>query len=568
MRMRMFYMPTLRELPQEAETPSHQLLLRAGMIRKSASGIYTFLPLGYRVLRKIEQIVREEMDRAGSQEIRMSAIQPREIWEKSGRWANFGPEMFKLKDRHDRDFCLGPTAEEYFTSLIDGEVTSYKQLPLNLYQIQWKYRDEKRPRFGINRSREFLMKDAYSYDVDEEGLEESYKIMWKAYEKVFDRLDLDYRVVEGDNGAMGGSGSHEFTALSEVGEGTIFYCSSCSYAATDEIATMKKPEIQEEEEKALEEMNTPSMKTIEDLEKHLGISAKKMMKAICLMVQEEPVLVFLPGHKELNISKVVSYLQIPEHEIAMMDDAMIEEITGAEPGFTGPVGLKKDVRMIFDKQLTLEKNLICGGNKKDVHLANVNYPRDFEGEICDDLWMVEEGDLCPLCASPMKSAKGIEVGNIFKLGKKYSHSLGTTFLDEQGKAREFVMGSYGIGISRSISAVVEQNHDDQGIIWPLSCAPYHVMISIIKVDDEEQMALAEKLEKTLEDMAIEVFVDDRKERPGVKFNDRDLIGIPLRITVGRKAKEGMVEFSTRKEGEVQELSIEETLERIQREMNK
>lgn len=561
MRMKHFYMPTLREVPGDAEVPSHQLLLRAGMIRKAASGIYTYLPLGYRVVRKIEEVVREEMDRAGAQEIRVSNLQPKEIWEASGRWDTFGPEMFKLTDRHEKQFALGPTAEEYFADLIKEELRSYKQLPLNLYQIGWKYRDEKRPRFGINRSCEFLMKDAYSFDIDMEGLEASYQVMWDAYARVFDRLGLDYRIVQGDSGAMGGRVSHEFTALSEIGEGVIVYAEG-GYAATDEKAGMQKPAVAPEDPLPMEEILTPDKHTIEDLEQFLHIPAEKMIKAVCLRVKDDPVLVFIPAERELNMAKLVAYLQMPEHEIWMLDDETIEKITGAPAGFTGPVGIGKDVRVVLDQAITKRHNLICGANKKDTHLKNVNYGRDFDGEVVEDLWMVQEGDLDPVNGNPLQFARGIEVGNIFQLGTKYTDAMGASVLDENGVARLIIMGSYGIGITRTVSAIIEQNHDEKGMIWPLIAAPYHVIITIMKPEDEAQNALAEKLYADLQEAGVEVLLDDRKERPGVKFNDRDLIGIPLRLTVGRKAAEGIVEFSTRREMENKDIAAEEAFRTI------
>lgn len=548
MRMKHLYMPTLREVPAEAEIPSHRLLLRAAMIRKSASGVYSYLPLGYRVVLKIERIVREEMDASGSQEIRVPNIQPREIWDASDRWSTFGPEMFKLKDRHGREFCLGPTAEEYFADLVKEELQSYKQLPLNIYQIGWKYRDEQRPRFGINRSREFLMKDAYSFDMDVEGMKMAYQVMWDAYDKVFDRLGLDYRVVLGDSGAMGGNKSHEFMALSEVGEGVIAY-SSCGYAATDEKAGMKKEGAEEDPMLEMEEIATPGSKTIEELNQLLGIDKDRMIKTIALRVAGEDIFVYMPGERELNMSKLVAYLGIPAHEIEFMNDADIERITGSPAGSIGPINLKEKVRLIFDKSITLRKNMVCGANKEGYHLKNVNYGRDFKGEIAEDLWMVEERDLCPECGEALKFARGIEVGNIFQLGTKYSESIGAGFLDEYGKQRPFYMGSYGIGVTRSVSAVVEQNHDDRGIIWPIVTAPYEAIITLINLKDETQVKLAEALYKDLQEAGIEVLIDDRDERAGVKFNDRDLIGIPLRITVGKKADEGIVEFSRRKDME-------------------
>lgn len=561
MRMKRFYMPTLREVPGDAEVPSHQLLLRAGMIRKAASGIYTYLPLGYRVVRKIEEVVRQEMDRADAQEIRMSNLQPKEIWEASGRWDTFGPEMFKLTDRHDKQFALGPTAEEYFTDLVKEELRSYKQLPLNLYQIGWKYRDEKRPRFGINRSCEFLMKDAYSFDMDQEGLEASYQAMWDAYVRVFDRLEINYRVVQGDSGAMGGRVSHEFTALSEIGEGVIVYAEG-GYAATDEKASMQKPSYPAEEPLPVEQLDTPNVHTIEELENFLHIPAHKMMKAICLRVSGEPVFVFMPAERELNMSKLIAYLQKPEHEIEMLDEETIERVTGAPAGFTGPVGLPDTVRIIVDAAVTTRANLVCGANKADTHLKNVNFGRDFDGEIADDLWMVAEGDLDPVHGNPLQFARGIEVGNIFQLGTKYADAIGATVLDENGVARPLVMGSYGIGITRVVSALVEQNHDEKGMIWPLIAAPYHVMITVMKTKDDTQMQLANEISSRLEKEGIEVLLDDRDERPGVKFNDRDLIGIPLRITVGRNAADGMVEYSTRREMTNEDVSVDEAVARV------
>lgn len=563
MRMNRYHMPTLREVPVEAEIPSHQLLLRAGMIRKAASGIYSFLPLGQRVVNKVERIVREEMDEAGAQEIHMSALQPREIWEESNRWKAFGPEMFKLTDRNEREFCLGPTAEEYFTDLIKGEVRSYKQLPLNLYQIQWKYRDEKRPRFGINRSREFLMKDAYSFDSSVEEMEVSYRQMWAAYERVFDRIGLDYRIVRGDSGAMGGNQSHEFCALSDVGEGVIVYCPHCDYAATDEKAQPKRDEaVVSEAEGVLEKIATPAKKTIEEVAQFLSISAQRLIKAVDLNVAGEPMLVLIPGDRELNMAKLIAYLGVPEHEIELLDEESIRELTGAEPGYTGPIGLRKDVRVLCDRAIIQRKNLVCGANETGFHFQNVNYGRDFSAEIVEDLWMVHEGDCCPECGEPLSFARGIEVGNIFQLGTKYSSAMNATYLDENGVAQPFIMGCYGIGITRSVSAVVEQFHDDRGIIWPLSVAPFHAIVTVANYKDEVQSALGEEIYRRLQKAGVEVLLDDRKERAGVKFNDRDLIGIPYRITVGKKCAEGLVEFSTRREMQNEDITVSEAENRI------
>lgn len=560
MRMNKFYMPTLREDPQDAEIASHKLLLRAGMIRKTAAGLYSYLPLGYRIVRKVENIVREEMDNYGSQEIHMPVTQPREIWEESGRWKTFGPEMFKLKDRNNREFCLGPTAEEYFTDLIRGEIKSYKQLPLNIYQIQTKYRDEKRPRFGINRSREFLMQDAYTFDVDVEAMGEAYMNMWRAYEVVFNRLGLEYKIVAGDSGAMGGNSSHEFIALSDVGEGVICYSDDSDFAATDEKAYVYYQVNDENVEKlSSEKVLTPNCKTIEEVSDFLNVDAAHCLKAVDLMVEGKPVIVFIPGDRELNMTKLIGYLKCPEHEIEMMEEKDILALNSS-PGFTGPIGL--DCRIIIDSRVTQMKNFVVGANEENYHIKNVNYGDDFEGEIVEDLLMVQEGDIDPETKSPLKFKRGIEVGNIFQLGQKYSKSMNATFLDENGKEQFFWMGSYGIGVTRSVSAIVEQNHDDKGMIWPLVVAPYHVIITIVNTKNDEQNTLAEKLYEKLLLQGVEVLLDDRKERVGVKFNDRDLIGIPLRITVGKKADEDIVEFSERKTLENVEMSSQEAYDKV------
>lgn len=553
-------MPTLREDPQDAEIASHKLLLRAGMIRKTAAGLYSYLPLGYRIVRKVENIVREEMDNYGSQEIHMPVTQPREIWEESGRWKTFGPEMFKLKDRNNREFCLGPTAEEYFTDLVKGEIKSYKQLPLNIYQIQTKYRDEKRPRFGINRSREFLMQDAYTFDVDVEAMGEAYMNMWRAYEVVFNRLGLEYKIVAGDSGAMGGNSSHEFIALSDVGEGVICYSDDSDFAATDEKAYVYYQVNDENVEKlSSEKVLTPNCKTIEEVSDFLNVDAAHCLKAVDLMVEGKPVIVFIPGDRELNMTKLIGYLKCPEHEIEMMEEKDILALNSS-PGFTGPIGL--DCRIIIDSRVTQMKNFVVGANEENYHIKNVNYGDDFEGEIVEDLLMVQEGDIDPETKSPLKFKRGIEVGNIFQLGQKYSKSMNATFLDENGKEQFFWMGSYGIGVTRSVSAIVEQNHDDKGMIWPLVVAPYHVIITVVNTKNDEQNTLAEKLYEKLLLQGVEVLLDDRKERVGVKFNDRDLIGIPLRITVGKKADEDIVEFSERKTLENVEMSSQEAYDKV------
>lgn len=557
MKMSKMYMPTLREVPAEAEIPSHQLLLRAGMMRKLVSGVYTYLPLGYRVIRKVEQICREEMDAAGSQEFLLSALQPKELWEASGRWKDFGPEMWRLTDRNEREFCLGPTHEEYFTSVIKDEIKSYKQLPLNIYQIQTKYRDEKRPRFGLMRGREFIMKDAYSFDVDEEGMKQAYQIMWDAYDKIFTRLKLKYKVVQGDTGAMGGKVSHEFTAMSEVGEGLIAYCDQCDYAATDEKAeVVYKIEDDNSEMLEMEKIYTPNVKTIEELNEFLSIEKSKFGKALVYMAAGKPVVAIIPGDRELNEVKLANYLGIGGHELELADEAVIRDITGADKGFTGPVGLSKNARLLIDSRITKMKNIVVGGNETNYHLRNVNYGRDFDGEVVEDLLLVVEGDICPKCGSALKMDRGIEVGNIFQLGTKYSDSIGAKFLDENGKEKSFVMGSYGVGVTRSVAAIVEQYHDDNGIIWPLVVAPYHVIVTIVNTKSEEQVALGEKLYKELTQAGYEVLLDDRNERVGVKFKDRDLIGIPVRVTVGKLAGDNIVEYSLRSSDEKTEVNAD------------
>lgn len=567
MKMSKMYMPTLKEIPSDADIPSHQLLLRAGMIRQLVSGIYSYLPLGYRVIRKIEQIVREEMDNAGSQELLMSAIQPRELWEATNRWEDFGPEMWKLKDRNNREFCLGPTHEEYFTNLIKDEIKSYKQLPLNLYQIQTKYRDEKRPRFGLMRCREFIMKDAYSFDTNEENMVTAYNIMWDAYDKVFTRLNLKYRIVEGDTGAMGGKKSHEFMAMSDVGEALVAFCDTCEYAATEEKANVVY-EIGENTatELPMEKVSTPSVTTIDDLIEFFNIDGSKFAKALVFNAKGVPVMAIIPGDRELNETKFNNFIGIAEHDIELANEEMIKDITGANIGFAGPVGLVKDVKIIVDRSITKMKNLVVGGNETDFHIKNVNFGRDFNGEVAEDLLLVKEGDKCPKCNGHLQMERGIEVGNIFQLGTKYSQGIGAKYLDENGKEQPFLMGSYGIGVSRSVAAVIEQYHDEKGIVWPLNLAPYHVIITVINIKNEEQMKLGEELYKDLKHIGAEVLLDDRNERAGIKFNDRDLIGIPIRITVGKMAGENIVEYSMRNLEEKQELSGKEVLELVEKQL--
>lgn len=561
MKMSKMYVPTLRELPSDAELPSHRLLLRSGMIKRLASGVYTYLPLGYRTIKKIENIVREEMDRIDSQEVLMSAIIPAELWKQTGRWEAFGPEMFKLKDRHEREFCLGPTHEEVFTSTISNDVKSYKQLPLSLYQIQTKYRDEKRPRFGLMRSREFIMKDAYTFDLDEEGMKKSYEDMWGAYEKIFERCGLKFKVVEGDSGAMGGSDSHEFTAMSEFGESNIVYCDKCDYASTDEKAICSYT-IEDSGEilKEIEKVSTPKVKTIEELVEFFKVDSSTFAKILLYKVKDEIVGVLIPGNRELNETKFINYLGASEHDVEMADEEDIKRVTGAEVGFSGPIGLKEEIKLLIDSRVTKMNNFIVGGNETDLHLKNVNYDRDFSGEVVEDLLLTKAKDRCPKCGSELLGDRGIEIGNIFQLGTKYSEALGAKYLDENGKEKLMVMGSHGIGVSRTMAAAIEQNYDENGIIWPLPIAPYEAIITIVNIKDEEQVKLGEKLYSSLKSKGVEVILDDRKERVGVKFKDADLIGIPLRITVGKRASENIVEFSERKDMEKSEVTGELAIE--------
>ena len=564
MKLSKMHIKTLREVPAEAEIPSHILLIRTGMIRKLASGIYGFMPFGWRSVRKIEDIIRSEMDKAGGQEIHMSAIQPAELWQESGRWFAYGPELWRVKDRNGRDFCLGPTHEEIFTDIIRNDVSSYRQLPMNLYQIQTKYRDEARPRFGLMRSREFIMKDAYSFDRDFEGLDKSYDDMYKAYEKIFTRCGLTFRPVEADTGAIGGSNSHEFTALSEVGESEIAYCEKCSMAATTERAECVDAPADTEEMLPMEEVKTPGTKTIEAVADFLGMPQTKTIKALLFVTYDEEgnekeyVAAFVRGDRELNMTKLINALNIPEHAIEFADEAKMSQKTGCVGGFTGPVGLH-DCKVVVDSELTGLRNLCAGANKENYHVKNVNYGRDYKGDIVTDLKLLKEGDPCPVCGAPVKHARGIEVGQVFKLGTKYSQAMNAVYKDENQQDRLIVMGCYGIGVTRTLSAIVEQHHDENGIIWPMSVAPYHVIITLVKPGDETQEAVAEEIYSRLSDAGVEVLLDDRDERPGVKFKDADLLGIPVRITVGKRAPEGVVEYKLRREAEKQEMSVSEAV---------
>lgn len=555
MRMSKLLMPTLREVPSEAEITSHKLMLRAAMIRKLAAGVYSYLPLGLRSKSKVEQIVREEMDKAGAQELLMSALLPAEAYQASGRWEVFGPNMFKLKDRNDRDFCLGPTHEEIFTQAVIDCVRSYKEYPMTLYQIQTKYRDESRPRFGLMRTREFVMKDAYSFDLNEEGLDESYKKMYDAYCRIFKRMGLDFTIVDADSGAMGGSGSQEFMVKSEVGEDGIAYCDECGYAANYEKCECIPQEVpQIEGELDMEKVHTPKAHTIDELVEFLGMSACNFAKTIIYKADDKYVAAMVRGDREVNEVKLKNLVGCID-DLELAEPYMVRELTHAEVGFAGPVGL--EIPVYADKEVAMMKNFVIGANETDMHYKNVNINKDFTPFTVADIRLIGEGDVCPKCGHKIKTAQGVEVGHIFKLGTKYSESLGLKYLDENGKSNVVVMGCYGIGITRCLSAAIEQNNDENGIIWPVALAPYQAIVIPANYKSDEQNEMAEKLYKELTDAGIETLIDDRSERAGVKFKDADLIGIPVRIVVGKKCGEGIVEYKERREKEAVEKTYEQ-----------
>lgn len=564
MRQSTFLAPTLREAPAEAEAVSHKLMLRAGFIRQLAAGVYTYLPMGWRVLRKVETIVREEMDRAGAQELLMPAMQPAELWQESGRYQVYGPELIRFHDRHEREFALGPTHEEVITTLMRNEVRSYRKLPMNLYQIQTKFRDERRPRFGLLRGREFLMKDAYSFDADWEGLDKNYWSMFDAYSRIFTRAGLNFRPVEADAGAIGGEGgTHEFMALADIGEDTIAVCTSCDYAANLEKAEAApgKTEYREVAAGEHEKFHTPNLRTIDQLTESLGVKPQDLIKTLIFVADGKPVAVILRGDHEVNEIKLKNYLDATELELA--DAETTAKITGAPVGFAGPVGLT-GVQLLVDREAAAMPIGITGANEKDYHLRNVKPGVDFPIEFSGDFRTVIEGDQCPRCEGTLKFYRGIEVGHVFKLGTKYSEKLGAVFLDANGQEQAMIMGCYGIGVSRVLSAIVEQSHDENGIIWPVSIAPFHVHLIPVSVKDEVQMKLAEDLYGRLRGAGVEVLLDDRDERPGVKFKDADLIGIPVRVTIGKQAAEGRVEFKLRNGLEMADLTGEEAIEHILR----
>ena len=562
MRMSRLHVPTLKEVPADAEVISHRLMLRAGMIRKLTSGIYSYLPLGYRSLRKVEQICREEMDAAGAQEVFLPAVQPSELWKESGRWDVYGSELLRLKDRHDRECCFGPTHEEVITDLVRRDVRSYRHLPLNLYQIQTKFRDEIRPRFGLMRGREFTMKDAYSFDATEQGAEESYRRMWDAYNKIFSRCGLGFRPVEADSGPIGGSFSHEFMVLASTGEDTIVSCNRCDYAANMEKGEIRpcEPSQSPGDGGAFTRVETPGQRTIEQVSTFLDVAPTNLIKTLILRTDQGTVAVLVRGDHDLNEVKVKNLLRCAK--LGLADERTIEEVTGGPLGFSGPVGLE-GVTIIADHALRELTSVVVGGNEKDVHLVNVNPHKDFRVDRFGDLRCAEEGDACPRCDGTLRLSKGIEVGHVFKLGTKYSESMNARFLDADGEEKPMIMGCYGIGVSRTIAAAIEQNHDEDGIIFPPPIAPFSVLVTPVGAKDPVIDETAQRVYRELWEQGIDTLLDDRDERPGVKFKDADLIGIPFRITVGKKAlAKGSVELRDRQTKQVELVEISKAVDAV------
>jgi prolyl-tRNA synthetase len=563
MRLSKLFVPTLREDPADAEVVSHRLMLRAGMIRKLSAGIYDYLPLGLKVLRNIEAIIREEMVRAGAQEVLLPAMQPAELWEETGRWGLYGKELIRLKDRHDRSFCLGPTHEEVVTDLIRREVKSYRQLPINLFQIQTKFRDEIRPRFGLMRGREFIMKDAYSFDGDEEGAGDSFKRMYDAYHAIFNRCGLNFRAVEADTGLIGGLSSHEFMVLADTGEEGIASCTSCQYAANVEQAEVKFPgghSADAARKAKLEKVSTPDQKSVEEVSAFLKVPADRLVKTLLVRVGQKVVAVLIRGDHELNEIKLKKLLGTADVQLA--DSAAVERATGAPSGFSGPVGLK-GVEVLADHAVAGVVNMVVGANEKDAHWVNANLDRDFKVDRFADLRNAKADDPCPRCGAPISIFRGIEVGHVFMLGTKYSQSMKAVFLDPQGEERPLIMGCYGIGVSRIMAAAVEQNHDEKGIRWPLPIAPFAVEIIPVQDQSERVMITAELIYGSLLKAGVAVLIEDRSERAGVKFNDADLIGIPYQVIIGEKnLRDGFVELKERSSGERKQISAEKIIDDV------
>ncbi|MGD0657144.1 MAG: proline--tRNA ligase [Syntrophorhabdales bacterium] len=553
------FIPTMKEEPKEAEVVSHKLMLRAGFIRRLSSGIYTWLPLGLKSLRKVERIIREEMDRSGAQEILMPAVQPKELWVESGRWELYGKELLRFQDRNERELCLAPTHEEVITDLVRREVRSYRELPLSLYQIQTKFRDEIRPRFGVMRSREFIMKDGYSFDADEEGAEKSYMAMFQAYDNIFRRCGLKFRAVEADTGEIGGKFSHEFMVLADTGEDVIISCDTCGYAANLERAEVGGPAYTEGKKSgSSKRVSTPDKRRVEEVAEYLHVPAHKLVKTLLFTTDRGTVGALVAGDSEINPTKLKNVLSFKFVEMA--DEAAIEEATGGPLGFSGPLGL--NIPLYGDKDILGMEDFVVGGNEKDVHVTDVNVG-DFETEGYYDLRVAQVGDPCPRCKGRLTSTRGIEVGHIFKLGTKYSESMKATFLDKEGHDRLMVMGCYGIGVGRTVAAAIEQNHDENGMALPFAIAPLEVEVLPVNTSHQESMELAHAVYESLVDKGIDAVLDDRDERPGVKFKDSDLIGIPFRVTIGERAlKEGNVEIKTRTIKEPEKVRKEEVVGRV------
>ncbi|WP_027408721.1 proline--tRNA ligase [Anoxybacteroides tepidamans] len=563
MRQSQSFIPTLREVPADAEVKSHQLLLRAGFIRQSASGVYTFLPLGQRVLQKVETIIREEMNGAGAIELLMPALQQAELWQESGRWYSYGPELMRLKDRHERDFALGPTHEEVITALVRDEIQTYKKLPLTLYQIQTKFRDEKRPRFGLLRGREFIMKDAYSFHTSKESLDEVYNKMYEAYSNIFRRCGLNFRAVIADSGAIGGKDTHEFMVLSDIGEDTIAYSDGSDFAANIEMAPVVTTyEKSNEPLKQLEKVHTPEQKTIEEVAAYLQVSPEKCIKSLLFKVDDKYVLVLVRGDHEANDIKVKNVFEASVVELASPEET--KEVMNCPVGSLGPIGVSDSVTVIADYAVQAIVNGVCGANEEGYHYTGVNPERDFAVSQYVDLRFIQEGDPSPDGKGAIRFARGIEVGHVFKLGIRYSEAMNATYLDENGRTQPMIMGCYGIGVSRLLAAIAEQFGDENGLVWPASVAPFHVHLISINPKNDEQRLLADEWYEKLGQAGFEVLYDDRQERPGVKFADSDLIGIPVRVTVGKRAGEGVVEVKVRQTGESFEVHVNELAETVQR----
>ncbi|MDE8563154.1 proline--tRNA ligase [Anoxybacillus rupiensis] len=557
------FIPTLREVPADAEVKSHQLLLRAGFIRQSSSGVYTFLPLGRRVLQKVEAIIREEMNRAGAIELLMPALQQAELWQESGRWYSYGPELMRLKDRHERDFALGPTHEEVITALVRDEVKTYKKLPLTLYQIQTKFRDEKRPRFGLLRGREFIMKDAYSFHTSKESLDEVYNKMYEAYSNIFRRCGLNFRAVIADSGAIGGKDTHEFMVLSDIGEDTIAYSDASDFAANIEMAPVVATyEKSTEPLKELKKAHTPEQKTIEEVAAFLQVAPEKCIKSLLFKVDEKYVLVLVRGDHEANDVKVKNLLEASVVELASPEET--KAVMNCPIGSLGPIAVDASVTVIADYAVEAIVNGVCGANEDGYHYTGVNPGRDFTVSQYADLRFIQEGDPSPDGKGTIRFARGIEVGHVFKLGTRYSEAMNATYLDENGRTQTMIMGCYGIGVSRLLSAIAEQFGDENGLVWPASVAPFHIHLIPINLKNEEQRQLADEWYEKLGQAGFEVLYDDRQERPGVKFADSDLIGIPVRVTVGKRAGEGVVEVKVRQTGESMEVPVTELIETMKR----